>query len=157
MTTQALMRQWSMWFPGCPPFSPVMRRLFRERWLRIYSLPEGERYAISDDETKTLLVRHNDVAEAVLGDGAECAVVVAGLTDDLPSLQALNLQRVEGWLDRWMSDEYFADYLEGIGDFFVGFFTWRRDAFNELLYDIAEDRANHLLFASLRTGRVYAP
>lgn len=157
MTPQALAHQWSEWFPDCPPFSPIMRRLYRERWFRIYSLPEGKRYATSDDEIKTLLARHNDVAEAVLGGRAECAVVVAGATDDLPSLQALDLRPAEGWLDQWMSDEFFVDYLEGLGDFFVGFFTWRQGAFDELLYDIAEERAGHLLFASLRTGRIYAP
>lgn len=157
MTAQTLTQLWPQWFPDCPPFSPAMRNVFRERWFRIYSLPDGERYATTDDEVATILRRHNDMAEAVIGDGAACAVIVAGEADEPPSLRALGAQRVEGWLEGWMGDEYFADWLEGIGDFFVGFFTWRRDQFNDLLHDIAEDRVNHLLFVSLGSGRVYAP
>lgn len=133
-----------------------MRRPFRERWLRIYSLPEGKRYPTNEEEIATILRRHNDVAEVVLGDGAVCAVIVAGDSDDPPSLRALGARPVEGWAQRWMDDKEFAEELEGL-EFAAGLCTWRRGKFNELIHDVAEDRTDLLLFVSLETGRVYGP
>ncbi|MGE0426114.1 MAG: hypothetical protein AB7O88_27895 [Reyranellaceae bacterium] len=155
-TIHHLVSKWPTWFPDCPPFGPFMRSLFTERWLRIYSLPEGKRYATSDQEVATILRRHNDVAEAVLGDGMACAVIIAGDGDDPPSLHALGARPVKGWAQRWMDDEEFAEELEGM-EFAAALCTWQRDKFNELIHDIAEDRTDLLLFASLGTGRIYGP
>jgi hypothetical protein len=153
---QHLVSMWPKWFPDCPPYMPLMRSLFFERWFRIYSLPEGKRYATNEQETATIRRRHNDIAEAVLGDGAACAVVVAGDSDDPASLRALGGRPVTGWAKQWMDDKDFAEEMDGL-EFNVGLCTWQRDKFNDLVHDVAEDRTALLLFVSLETGFIYGP
>lgn len=160
MTTQRTLRHlvsmWPTWFPGCPPYRPAMRGLFPERWLRIYSLDEGKRYATDEVEIATILRRHNDVADAVLGDGATCAVIVAGDRDDPASVRALGARPVTEWAGRWTDDTDLAEELDRL-ELAAGLCTWRRGEFDDLIYDIAEDRTALLLFVSLETGRVYSP
>ena len=55
-----------------------------------------------------------------------------------------------------MEDEEFTEELEGV-EFAAALCTRRRDTFNELIHDIAEDRTDLLFFASLGTGRIYGP
>ena len=61
-------------FGTIPPLGYRLRLSYPDRWIRIYSLPEGKRYAETDEEREILLERQNAVASFVLGGGAACLV-----------------------------------------------------------------------------------
>ena len=74
---------WAKEWPQTPPIAFLLRDLYPERWVRFHSLPESKRYAETDEEHATVLLRHHAVLDE-LGPSARCFVIAprfAGDTD----------------------------------------------------------------------------
>ena len=124
------------------------------------ALPDGKRYAANDEERSELLRRHASVSTSVLGEGMPCAVVIAYLNGyrgerEPPSVRRLGAIEVAAWGREWEAPD-FADDLEG-AVFAAASCVWRREGFDDVILDVAEDRTAPLLFIALETGRVYSP
>lgn len=74
--TEAWDREWG----GNLPFPWDLRDEGRGRWVRFHSLPEGKRYAETEDEYAEILRRHRTVIEELL-DGADLTELVVIAVD----------------------------------------------------------------------------
>lgn len=70
-----LLDRWAEWYPDAPPVGFLLRHADGDRWLRIHSLPESQRYPQSGAEHAEILHRHNAAASDVLGLGRRCALL----------------------------------------------------------------------------------
>jgi hypothetical protein len=154
--------RWDTWYPAAPPLAFLLRDAYSERWFRIDSLPDGERYPMSRGEHDEIYRRHSEVATQVLGDDAECALLIfresagrwhsaavraAGIGhDDLPSTVPLPAKL---WDEH---DGYFVVPVELAG----AVVRWRASEFSGFIAAVADDAAKGLI-VNLANGRVYAP
>jgi hypothetical protein len=152
------LRQWNGWYPESLPVGHQLRDVHRDRWLRIYSLPGGQRHPETDTDWAELVNRHLTAADVVLGRGAECALVAA-FVGDLPD-------------DRWFSREFDLaplalvreDFPEDGSepedhalDLWFASARWEPQTFETAIRRRADDRGPTFLLVALETGRVYAP
>src|SRR5690242_14685149 len=61
--TDALKQAWNGAFPNIPPIAYRLRTLLGDRWVRFHRLPESKRYADSESEQQTILLRHNQILD----------------------------------------------------------------------------------------------
>lgn len=91
ITPATFLGAWQRSYGGAAPLGRALRERFRRRWFRVHSLPDGKRYATTDDERAELLRRQNDLITNVIGDGRPCRFVFgyygeeAQLPDDVAS------------------------------------------------------------------------
>ena len=162
MTEIDVLERWPNWYADAPPVGFLLREAYPERWLRIYSLPDGRRYPTSGFDYAELLRRHNAVAADVVGVGDPCAILLvhtcegrgaravgraAQLTNSrLPRLATLPVA---------LSDERNGVFAAPMCVFGLST-TWNNHAFDRFIAETADDRS-HGLVVSLESGRVYAP
>jgi len=63
---------WDRHDPSCNPVGYMMRETGARHWLRLHSLPESKRYPETNAEQQTLLARHNELADDILGRRGHC-------------------------------------------------------------------------------------
>ena len=154
--------EWTGFYGSNPPISWKLREVDGLRWQRFHSLPGSKRYAESDAEAAVILARHNTLAEAVLGEGAECWLVQviyasANPLDDhsrystLPSLTRTGLEVEPVYADAELED---ADAGWRV---FAAPVAWRGGAFDALLASIANDAEPPTLWMARATGAAFAP
>ena len=152
---------WTATFGDHPPLGWVLREALPHRWLRIHSLPGGQRYPSSPTDTTTLLARHNAVATAVLGDEAPVVVFVArfSLSAHHPqpaSLNRLSLQPADA-LPAFPLDPPVENGEPSFVSFAAAQVLWRHGSFDAIIKAIARDKLSDVVFLSLRTRQAYAP
>ncbi|MCJ1714963.1 hypothetical protein [Curtobacterium sp. VKM Ac-2922] len=139
-----------------PPLGHLLRQRHEDRWFRVWSLPDGKRYADTADEHAEVLRRHRTVLEALLPPGGSATVIAADFgAEDIES----------GWTrsalpDRWpwrRSDDHWG--LDEDDD--VRRYLWVQDmpsvdALTELLVAAADDRAQFVATGPDATW-VYCP
>ncbi len=152
---------WKDAYGELPPLGWILRESLPSRWLRIHSLPDGQRYPSGSADTVTLLHRHNVVGTSLLGDGAPVLLVhasfpssidheIPGCLLSVPLLPADDLPAL-------------ACEPEIVGDppFLTPFYSaqviWRSGVHDAILEAVAQDQVSSILFFSLRTLQVYAP
>lgn len=143
---------WRASFGDALPAGFLCREALADRWLRIHSLPESKRYAETEVERTELLDRQNAAANYVLGDDADCHLLItrfgenrAWSFEELP----LNGRTPMHFLSAGDEDDEF--------QFFDLPVRWQKGAFNELLLAVADDRTGPVLFADVQRRRIYAP
>ena len=152
--------RWAQWHADIPPIGFLLRDAYPERWLRIYSLPEGKRYATSASERAEIRRRHITAALDVLGDGGERGTIIVGMCERMTDLgRTIGVASNtfgHGWqLPSWLWDEQRGYYAVPMCA--VGADTMLPPAqFNRFLDEIAEDRCRGLVF-NLDSSEVYAP
>lgn len=151
MAGQDFARRWTARFGATPPLGHRLREHAGSWWLRIHSLPGASRYARTDDERRETRRRMYQAADAVLGAGRRCWVVVPeyelgrhGRLPERPELALAPALRVQG------PDESRATVFRAAR------VVWRADAFEAVLDAIADDR-RRALWATLDMSGVFAP
>src|SRR6218665_1220013 len=153
MQTHPLIAAWQNAFGPSLPAGFLCRETLADRWLRIHSLPESKRYAETAAERTELLRRQNAVASYVLGEIAECQLIVTRFGEHstwLPS-EAVPL------------DGKTPEYLLSVDDdgdelhFFGLQVAWCNGAFDELIAAVADDQTGPLLLANIQRRSIYAP
>jgi hypothetical protein len=71
---------WQATYPAAGPLSYRFRHTYPERWLRIHSLPAGQRYPNSSQDWQVLLARQNAVLAELLSPG-EAVLLLTGEYD----------------------------------------------------------------------------
>ncbi len=152
---------WTATFDALPPLGWVLRKALPDRWLRIHSLPGGQRYPSGAGDLRVLLARHNAVATAVLGSGS--AIVVFAARHTLSAhrrppacLRVLSLQPAESVPP--VPVEAFDEADEpGSLSFMAAPAVWSAGVFDFIIEAIAQDTVADVVFFSARTCQVYAP
>lgn len=138
----------------------MLRRNPSEHWIRFHSLPESKRYAETPEETKTVLLRANALANTCLGHKVPCWLV-------LPTFDSGDLHTAtqNALIERHKAPFAF-EHVERDGDdpqaepvawkFHACLLHWRDRAFDDLITLIANDEARALWMSATR-GVVFAP
>lgn len=147
---------WHLHFGDTRPEGHSLREAYPERWLRIHSLPEGQRYPGSDADRTTLLSRHQAVATAMMGEAPAWLVVLSWdqtttLRPTHPLFPWIALRpAAAGWGPT--DDEEDLPALS----VFAALVPWRVGEFEAALLEVAYDRL-HFLVMHAATGAVFAP
>jgi hypothetical protein len=156
-----LLAMWAHWYPRTPPVGFLLREAHVDRWLRIYSLPEGKRLPTSGFDYAEIQRRHSLVIAEMLGDdpclvlllhtckgrGSRHVGVDAGFPE--PGLPRIGRLPEELW------DETTGVF--GAPMCVYGTIATRiSGAFDRFIAATAEDRVAGVILG-LATGRVYAP
>jgi hypothetical protein len=83
MTSESFHKNWAETFSNVIPVSHYFKHAFPERWARIHNMPESKRYAETDDESKLILFRQNQVISDVLGGNTRVLLVSADFTEPI--------------------------------------------------------------------------
>ncbi len=81
MTGPEFYDHWHAHYGDCPPLGHVLRQRFPDRWMRIHSLPESQRYPASKGDWRILLERQNQLCSDLLGVGQEMMLVGGDFID----------------------------------------------------------------------------
>jgi hypothetical protein len=94
MTKEEFNKYWNMYFSNINLISNQFKNYFPNRWFRIHSLPNAQRYIQGDNDKKILLSRQNEIVSDLVGVG-EALVLVVGKyisVDQIPTKLILNNQ-----------------------------------------------------------------
>lgn len=156
MASPTALGSWHQEFGDLPPAGHFLRDAYADRWVRIHSLPKGKRYASDEEETRTLIRRHNEVADAVLGEGSECLLFV-------PYFDSPSAYDQDTWARPFDFSVVPAESFRKSDDpdetphFLVSKTTWAAFRFNRLIATVAADVAPSVTFFSLLRRSIYAP
>jgi hypothetical protein len=103
------LQAWQQAYPETPPITYQFKRHLPKRWVRIYSLPDGKRYANDKPEWDALLARQNAVIDYLVPQGQQVQIVFNLLDRDNHLFKSVNLTRLGMVRD---------------ADFETGFETW---------------------------------
>jgi hypothetical protein len=152
MQTLPFATEWRASFGDALPAGFLCRAALADRWLRVHSLSESKRYAETEADQAELLRRQNDAASYVLGEDADCLVLVTRFGERQAwSFEGLPLNGKAPVHVLSVGDD--DDKLQ----FFGLPVKWRKGTFNELLLAVADDRTGPVLFANVQRRRIYAP
>ncbi|MDJ0367636.1 hypothetical protein QMK33_21020 [Hymenobacter sp. H14-R3] len=153
---------WRTTYPETGPISHLFKHVYPDRWFRIHSLPELQRYATSEAEQVIVLNRQNYLLNNLLGNNAEILLVtgeyaydgVVFPTEDTSVLSDLLFTATERIdLHRLNPGEHKP------GEYYQPRFSeqiWKMKGFNPLLKEIADGRTS-AFFISQRTACLLAP
>jgi len=159
---RSFLGDWSGWYFDAPPIGHLLREAYPDRWLRIHSLPRSERMPTSGWHFAELRRRHVAVATDLLGDNAECALVLCVPSRDATSDRLASETRWGsvalsdlGQLDPELWHEETGVFAEPMS--IRGAKTrWNAEAFYPFIDAVARDRIRGVL-VELNRGQVYAP
>lgn len=66
---------WRASYPEAPPMSYLLRTIYPERWVRVHSLPDAQRYARTEADWRELLGRQRVLFADLVGDPADLVLV----------------------------------------------------------------------------------
>lgn len=75
MTDEQFEAFWESTYPLSIPLGHIIRVDYAERWFRIHSLPESQRYPNDDADWAILLSRQNALISDLVGDGSSLLVI----------------------------------------------------------------------------------
>jgi len=149
---------WVGEYPDSPPIGFLLRDKYRDRWLRIHSLPGSKRYPENDAEAQEILHRHHTVIDALLGPHTDFLLLTTGYSDD-PSPALPKLLRTDTSL-RGSSSFAFtvaSDTGSPYWHFFIARMNWQRGCLDEVLAQVATDKIGDVLVIGLEQNCAYHP
>lgn len=158
MTPEEFRQYWEATYPAGPPVGYRLRQAYRERWLRIHTLPAAKRYAQSASEDQEILRRHNTVLTDLMGRGRTFVLVTTGYAETAPPTMqppevAAHYPSSQHFLSSRMEDDFIPPYWH----FFMDVLLWEPRMTDPLLRQIAADVVHNVLFVSMERQSVYAP
>ena len=70
---------WNNYFNQTIPLNYLFKEVYRERWLRIHSLPQSKRYPDNDLEMNIILQRQNQIISDIYNENEEIYLVMANI------------------------------------------------------------------------------
>lgn len=142
--------RWRQHYGNAPPLSFALREAFPERWLRFHALPGSRRYPNSDADRTGILLRANTLASETLGEGA-CWLVQPGA----PEL-GWPVETANSWSRYNLSHIATYEHDEVAWPAYTAPTSFRHGAYDDLLLDVAENRAFRTLWVA-ENGHTFAP
>ena len=162
---------WRATYPEAVPLGHLLRTTYPRRWLRLYSLPAGQRYPATDADWHELLRRHFAVFADLVGEPAELFLVTGEYAFADGPLSELGAFAADGALHglpftalppvalhKLPPDPHVPDGYQ-LGDVYRPVCTrlqWTTAAGEGFLRAIAEEQMN-AFFVSVEYGCILAP
>jgi hypothetical protein len=165
MTKEQFTNFWTQNYPNTPPINHLFKHNLKERWLRIYSLPEAKRYADTPEEWAILLERQNTIFIDLMPTDTEICIVSGiyssegqafdkAVFDELPYFKTLVFKELDA-LDLFkLSKGWYDEGIFYTPCFVEEFFTTNK--FDTILKSIANDEWR-LFFLDPQNRRIIAP
>jgi hypothetical protein len=161
MTPQEFERFWKQQYPKSLPVGYMLREAYKERWLRVHSLPESKRYAETEAEYQEVLIRHNILLSDLLGDSSKYVLLTTGYSEtptpchSYPQLDALvkdskHLFSIPMHELRGEAEPYY-------WHFFMSERRWNKNSVDDLLLLVADNEVANILFVGVNQGCIYHP
>ncbi|MBK3520016.1 DUF3885 domain-containing protein [Carboxylicivirga marina] len=143
MKDAEFIRFWQKEYPDSFPIKHELKWIYKNRWLRIHSLPESKRYAETENQYETILDRQKQLIEDLIGEETEVVIAYGHYTDYLTNdkhtdqtdfgeyNKVLTINLTEERPDEYEVEMYF--------DIFAKIEKWQSDSKNEMLRAIADD------------------
>lgn len=161
MTPREFQRYWQGRYPGSLPVGHQLRDVYKDRWLRIHSLPQSKRYAETEAEYEEALRRHNTLLSDLLGEGGEYVLVTTGYSETPEPAQSYpELTTLAGDGRHFLTiptHEPGEEEMPYYWHFFMSDRTWKEHSADKLLVLVADNTVANILFVSTRKGSVYHP
>jgi hypothetical protein len=130
---------WSNVFPAVPPLPWVLREQEQKNWFRLYSLPNGKRYATSREERSEIFHRNNLVYDTVFA-GHEDEILI--MLPVKKKFERFNRYKEKAIVDIGFEKSF--DYQYDIDNEFFkiyfGFFSKKITQFNKIINLTSQDK-----------------
>ncbi|TCQ73827.1 hypothetical protein EDF68_11718 [Ochrobactrum sp. BH3] len=80
MSTVRFQKFWKENFQEYPPIIWILRDLFKENWVRFYSLPKGKQFPTRPEEFSTALHRYNEISNSIFVEHEDIWLILATYT-----------------------------------------------------------------------------
>jgi hypothetical protein len=130
---------WQQNYPETPPITYHFKRHLTPRWVRIYSLPEAQRYPNNQADLDILLARQNAVIDHLVPQGQPIQFVFNWLGRDMQLFQSVQLTRLGVFHDVAAETSYDSWLLND---------GWEKDKFNSWLTMIADEQMRGFILAT---------
>ena len=164
MTKEEFNKLWTLNYPDTVPISYLFKHDYSDRWFRIHSLPESQRYAGNDAEWKILLSRQNEIITDLFGLGTPILLVTGEynwgdqreihITDEEEVFKSYTFARLDNIdLSKIDSEQYDEPDI-----YRPAFATtvWKPNCQDQLLKEIAKDNIR-AFFVSFAKNVIVAP
>ena len=155
---ERLTRYWQAHYPW-PPIAHTLRERCPQRWFRIHTLPDSQRYAENNAEYHTILERHNAMLDALLMPGGEAILITTGGSFTPEPVQ--DPQGIDDEARFWVSlplHELDADVERpNYWHLFHKSLRWQRGTFDALLQRVADWQLVHAMILGTAQPRLYCP
>lgn len=151
---------WKDYFNQTIPLNYLFKEVYRERWLRIHSLPQSKRYPDNEIEMNIILQRQNQIISDFYNENEEIYLVMTNiihknekheLISFYPNLNFERSYLIE--LEKHFSNNFNNDEIL---DVFVCKNRWNINSYDEILKDIAND-ISRAFFISLNNKTIVSP
>ncbi|ALV04812.1 DUF3885 domain-containing protein [Roseateles depolymerans] len=145
---------WNSLATGLPPRGHLLRDHWRERWLRLHSLPGAKRYADTPEEAREIVQRHEAVGSALFTAGEPLFVFRAIWEPSPRRSRSRPRPQIAGRQFRETVCEMGEDpplQVRGLAT------TWKPDFFEALVALVADNQEVGLSLASPATGNMLCP
>lgn len=150
---------WSAWeaaFRRTPPIGYLLRERAADEWIRLYTLPEGERLPVTPDGIGEVLRRQNLVASTLFGVGATVTAWITHYSDALPQLGGMGEWRLSAEQPKWDLAGLDPEALDG-AVFFERSLVWGAGALDAEMRLRAFDEIGPLTVFSPSLGSAICP
>jgi hypothetical protein len=154
---------WKSKFPNTIPISYRFRDDYPDRWFRIHSLPQSKRYAETESDWSTLLIRQNQIITDLVGEDSNVIIVTGEfnsgeqtpfITDEEMVFTSYTFTRLDNIdLYKLILDDYDKDQIYRLA---FAETTWKQHKHDKLLREIALDNVR-VFFASIDKNIIIAP
>lgn len=157
MTPEDFKLYWEQQYPKSAPIGSWLIGAYRERWLRIHTLPDSKRYPETKQEYAEVLKRHNTVLSDLLGGNNRYALVTTGYSPSPEPVRSYpELESLAGDSQAAFSVPM-PDEVPNYWHFFVGERIWGDRSVDDLLLLIADDVVRDVLFVGIDRSAIYQP
>lgn len=151
-------KTWIRHYSGIAPVGFVLRRTFRDRWIRFHYFDDDRRTPMSAGERSLVVERLNSIASAVWGSSERCVLLLVsfGVRMPPPWAAVLGVHQVRGEAVRKWKGQ--AEYLgEDLPRFWCGQIDWHRGVLDKSFESVAIGNQGPVAVASVETGDCICP
>lgn len=150
---QELTELWLRRWPGCPPVGHMLKDRFKDLWVRFHSLPGSKRYPDDEGEYGVILERYNTVLSELFA-GMDVYVIRPVWTAEpaAPPPQP----GADYWQTVLVHDDPGPEF-RSYSHLFTTRRRWRSGCIDDLLREVADDRAGGVLITDTGMQRIHHP
>ena len=159
-------KYWERNFAGFLPLAHTFRDAFKDRWVRFHSLPESKRYAESESEYQTILLRHNTVITRLCQE-KKLILITAFYSENIKPEKKIGRGSLVKPFDLDLNSKYWQTVAmhEVHSDFepelylhlFASEWNWSPTVFDQILKLAADDVLSNVFILSLESNWIYHP
>lgn len=160
MTNVELTIHWNSSFPNFSPISYELKNNFKQRWLRIHTLPDSKRYPEFESEYIEILRRHNLILSELFAPNNNFVLITGRYSFDnkqvemVDEIRDLNLGQ-NFWLKIDVSNE--DDEEPCFLNLFFDELRWSEKSLDKLFRLVANDEIRGVMLFSPDKNFVYHP